>query len=722
MSDVVIRVTIDSQGAESGSRRVNQSLQQTQRDSRATGREVNRLERGFSSFSRVAMGLGGVLAGALSVRAVTNFARTAISEFSDLETSLWRIERQADLMGHAWADAEYINEFAREIGRATLGSAEEVRQATSLILTQQDITQESYEQTIKVAQSLSEVTGVNMPTAARYMTRAMSDASGAMSMFQRYGIVFTESQQEQIKALQESGQEAEAYAMMLEMMSQILPDATKEGDTLAHSLDSQGEEARRLRETIGGYLAPAYQRLIDQNVTLLERMNEIAESDLPDFFRGLNRIMEPVPRTVRNVTDRFSEFLDEVERSTQIDLRGTLWDTFLQTTPWGRVYRETRNLSGAITELGREVDETVSGWEQSGHSARDWTRQINETGNSTDDLSDSIAKAEQRLRELTMSAEELQILEVYEEFEMWRSALEGQDELLYRLADAFDDYVQGIREASGQWLTFEEMQRRTMEGIAHRHAQRRGDFADQEIAEYERMIEAGGQWLTEEELQLRAAQEIAKRHAQRRGDFADQEIEAMERINQARKTMLERMEYGFWDMQDVAVSSLRTLEDTLIDVTTTGKLEFRDMVDSILRDLAKVAIQQSIIQPLAGFMGGFSLFSAKGHAFDKGEVQPFAKGGIVNRPTVFPFSRGIGLMGEEGPEAIMPLTRTPSGDLGVKAQNGTREVQVHIHNESGQKMEVTDSKARFDAQAMIIDLWLDGFQRNKHGLRTAIGG
>jgi phage-related minor tail protein len=56
--------------------------------------------------------------------------------------------------------------------------------------------------------------------------------------------------------------------------------------------------------------------------------------------------------------------------------------------------------------------------------------------------------------------------------------------------------------------------------------------------------------------------------------------------------------------------------------------------------------------------------------FNASGVTAFASGGIVNKPTLFPFASGIGLMGERGPEAIMPLKRTSSGDLGVQAEGG----------------------------------------------------
>ncbi len=90
---------------------------------------------------------------------------------------------------------------------------------------------------------------------------------------------------------------------------------------------------------------------------------------------------------------------------------------------------------------------------------------------------------------------------------------------------------------------------------------------------------------------------------------------------------------------------------------------------------------------MGGLFGGlFSLFGfAHGGAFLRGRVQPFARGGVVRRPTLFPMARGLGLMGEAGPEAVMPLTRLPGGDLGVKAGASAPVVNmpVTIINETG---------------------------------------
>jgi len=91
-----------------------------------------------------------------------------------------------------------------------------------------------------------------------------------------------------------------------------------------------------------------------------------------------------------------------------------------------------------------------------------------------------------------------------------------------------------------------------------------------------------------------------------------------------------------------------------------------------LIELAFKPIENALMRAFSGMGGGGGFFAslfgfARGGAFAGGqELTAFARGGVVNRPTVFPFSRGIGLMGEAGPEAILPLRRGRDGRLGVE--------------------------------------------------------
>lgn len=74
----------------------------------------------------------------------------------------------------------------------------------------------------------------------------------------------------------------------------------------------------------------------------------------------------------------------------------------------------------------------------------------------------------------------------------------------------------------------------------------------------------------------------------------------------------------------------------------------------------------------AGLIGSFfGGGSAKGNIFNDGSMMAFANGGVIGGPTTFPMAGGkFGLMGEAGPEAIMPLERGPGGKLGIISHGG----------------------------------------------------
>lgn len=97
----------------------------------------------------------------------------------------------------------------------------------------------------------------------------------------------------------------------------------------------------------------------------------------------------------------------------------------------------------------------------------------------------------------------------------------------------------------------------------------------------------------------------------------------------------------------------------------------RDVVGKTL-DAALRPVQSAIGGGIASLTGSLTgaLGFAKGGAFSSGQVRAFANGGVIGGPTYFPMRSGVGLMGEAGPEAIMPLTRGPDGRLGVSAASG----------------------------------------------------
>lgn len=156
---------------------------------------------------------------------------------------------------------------------------------------------------------------------------------------------------------------------------------------------------------------------------------------------------------------------------------------------------------------------------------------------------------------------------------------------------------------------------------------------------------------------------------------------------------------------DLSLNAFTGLEKVIGDLVTTGSANFKEFARSILEATSRMIIQQLVLRSVmqaVGFLlpGGSDPFSkvagalsgkgalstgkltpggifAMGGVLGRNGIMPFARGGIVNKPTVFPFANGIGLMGEAGPEAIMPLRRGPGGRLGVEAA-GNQGVTMNI--------------------------------------------
>jgi phage-related minor tail protein len=189
------------------------------------------------------------------------------------------------------------------------------------------------------------------------------------------------------------------------------------------------------------------------------------------------------------------------------------------------------------------------------------------------------------------------------------------------------------------------------------------------MADYEQKIERLEDALGEIENSLAGTEEISRAF---RGEMEDMGRSMARATSQAQ------------GLTRTVGSSLKTAFDDLI---FDGRA-LSDVLSGLGRNIASRTFSKAIT-PVSNALGGAvetgvqSLISgllpfANGGVLSRGQVSKFASGGVVNGATAFGMRGGLGVMGEAGPEAIMPLARGADGKLGVRGGGGAVNVTINI--------------------------------------------
>lgn len=194
-------------------------------------------------------------------------------------------------------------------------------------------------------------------------------------------------------------------------------------------------------------------------------------------------------------------------------------------------------------------------------------------------------------------------------------------------------------------------------------------------------------------------------------DKAASEADWQGGLKQSWKDFSDSSGNAFAMMRNTSANALNSTSSMFTDFLTTGRANFADFTKSILTDITKMIVQMSIFNGLKSGLSGTWLgdamgmtSNATGGVYTSPGLSAYSNS-IVSSPTVFPFAKGgapnIGLMGEAGSEAIMPLKRGPDGNLGVRAYGGSNVVgtapvvHIHIDSDGNQQVEASGGFERF---------------------------
>ncbi|MBD2779685.1 phage tail tape measure protein [Xenorhabdus szentirmaii] len=244
---------------------------------------------------------------------------------------------------------------------------------------------------------------------------------------------------------------------------------------------------------------------------------------------------------------------------------------------------------------------------------------------------------------------------------------------------------------------------------------------------YEQLVAAAG--TRSKDAQLAAAKELYGAQ----GNFQKMQMNLLDAVEQRSSNALTGM-----------LTGTKSFSESMKELSAS-------LAQSIIQDLMRIAMQALITKAVSGFFGGMSnvgassiasagsgmstasvgamgmstnwrsyIPNAKGNVYQSTDLSQYS-GQIVSSPTLFKFATGGGLMGEAGPEAILPLKRGSDGKLGVEAtghasNQTTNSVSIVIHSDGTQTVQATSG---FEAAGQDVAKFVD--QRFKVLLHKSLG-
>lgn len=162
------------------------------------------------------------------------------------------------------------------------------------------------------------------------------------------------------------------------------------------------------------------------------------------------------------------------------------------------------------------------------------------------------------------------------------------------------------------------------------------------------------------------------------------------------------------DLELGANSFARAMSQAFASAATSGR-QFDDILKSLGLRLSDLALKMAFKPLTRALAGGFE--NLLGRLAGGAKVTPFATGGVIAAPTYFPLgARSVGLAGEAGPEAILPLARGADGQLGVAAGAASAAVPVTIH------IATPDAESFRRSEAYVSGLIARAVARGQRGL------
>ncbi|MFL9823431.1 hypothetical protein [Rhodoplanes sp. SY1] len=674
-------------------------LQIARRAATATARSTIAESGLLGPAAGLAGGIAGFVATAAAIGIVTRTAGEAVAAYRKLEDQTVVLNNVIAMTGGA------AGKTTADVLRLadSIGNIAESRQAAQALLAFRTIAGATFDAALRAANDLSASGFGDVTTAAKAMGQALADPVQGLGALEAAGLRFSRTQKVVWQDMVETGRSAEVQRQILARVAEQVGGAgAARSGSLSGAWTNLSDAMQRGSEWWGQSIA--------QGLRLAEVLNGVASA--------MDRVNKALPSDERSVDDikaerQFQKYALRLQgrtpgavfgnafESVPVTRLGPAQDVYSAVGPLREQYADQKDRIDAVvqaldreaealrkTAIERKIDEELRKAQISATDAE--AGAISERVKRNDALREANEKRAEAERKAAAEAERARELSARRNLEARQSLETAQLEI-----DLVDRSIAQQTELRANLQARHQLEQ---------DAARTRTAFDQ--AEYERIKEINAE--LGRRAQLRAVANL-------RSEIQfDSDTAFMSSSDQQIAARLRQVYGGEWrsHMNDAIADQMRfnevmrqtssllesNIASGLADVvmgTKSFKEAFVDTSKVVLRAVEEMAIKMYILRPLmsglsgvlGGGGGGFdlttigSLFgAARGAAFENGRVVPFAAGGVIDRPILFPMARGTGLAGEAGPEAVMPLRRGPDGRLGVAAAGGagpSRTITVH---------------------------------------------
>lgn len=625
-----------------------------------------------------------------------------------------------------------VRGMAEALAQGTLATKEEALGAAQALATFGGVGEENFRKVLSLAQDLAAAGFGALRENAQRLGRLFEDPAKAIAALNRELGAFTPALRESIERLARTGDTAGAAELTLETLRKRVGGAgAAERDTLVGAFDQARKEWGEFLQALGrtGPVQAAGEALARLGKAAREAVTprsaggalestrvELAEAEemlaamragqVPlqsrDRLRQQERIVAELENRLRAAGDRA-----EAERDIAVGERGEA-RLAGEDARRNRLLEQARELLLALDPLKKataEAQEKIAlltrAMAEGGDPTGDLAAGIARLEFQTAGLKDPVEKAIQKLKEEAATAAETGLARA--QLEAVLRAEQAARERGLPLAEAERSQVEAL--AASRYREAKAIEAANQAHEMAVESARRGDEERKEAFErgrrliesrdalersYEREVEESGKLLdalrisNKEYEKQKALLEILARYRELGLPLVDpEEIDRARRLAERlgeNREQIEKLKEGYKASAAAGRDFAHAISTAFEEAAISGK-NLGEVMLSLGRTIEQIILRIAFTKPLESFIEdiftGFNpfdlLFGAKGLAFEAGEAIPFARGGMVDRPHAFP----VGVMGEAGPEAIVPLRRLPSGDLGVQAA-GMPMVKVEV--------------------------------------------